>query len=229
MRLRALGSVIRKQTMAGSLGGNLFSGGSSIGLGGFLDDLFGETEDVAGDTTSATTGTPKTTDATVIGGTAGPKAKQSPGALPKFGTCPSDMIDDPLNPQNFCIPNPKKNFTCPSGQIYDYVKQGCVPYQPDLITGAVPQTGVICPYGTKAVGKACVSLVGTSVVAPIAVKPPSPAGPMVPDGINALTGSDIPTWAIVLAGVGVVGIVGTAVYAKKNNGRMPWQKKGGRR
>lgn len=220
--------------MAGLFGGNggtvFGDSGGSVGFGGFLDDLFSETEDVAGDTTGATAGTPKTVNATVITGTPGPAAKHSPGALPKFGTCPSDMIDDPLNPQGFCIPNPKKNFTCPSGQIYDYVKQGCVPYAPDLISGATPQTGVICPYGTKAVGKACVSLVGASVVAPIAASPPTAKDPggITNPNINALSGSGIPTWAIVLGAVGIVAIGGTAVYAKKHNGKMPWSKKGRR-
>ncbi len=220
--------------MAGLFGGNggtvFGNSGGSVGFGGFLDDLFGETEDVAGETTGATAaGTPKTVDATVIDGMADPKAKHSQGALPKFGpTCPSDMINDPLNPQNFCIPNPKVNFTCPAGQIYDYARKptpGCAPYAPDLIQGAVPQTGVICPYGTKAVGNACVSLVGASVVKPLQTTP-GPAtggGGTTNPNINALGGSGVPTWAIALAGVGVVGIVGAAIYAKSKD------KKKGRR
>lgn len=210
--------------MAGNFGGSSLAG-TSLGLGGFLDDLFGDTEDVAGDTTSATAST-TTVDATVIPGTASTPAKQSPGALPKFGTCPADMIDDPLNPQNFCVPSPKKDFTCPRGQIYDYVKQGCVPQSADTMTGATTPTGLACPYGTKLVGNACVSLVGTGV-APIKPSPASTPGATTPTGTNAIAGgSSIPSWVIALGLGGAALLVGTAVYAKTHNGKMPWQKKG---
>lgn len=208
---------------SGDIFGNA-GGGGSISLGGFMDDLFGDNEDVAGDSTSSTTagagGGTVVKDATVIGGTAGPKAKQSPGAIPKFDACTGAFIDDPVNPTQFCIPNPKVNFTCPPKQIYDYVKQGCVPYAPDLIAGATPQTGVICPYGTKAVGQACVSLVGTGV--------PTGGGgggggaqPAVvpgPSAVNALSGGGVEPWMIALGLGGLALMGGLAVYAKKKQG-----------
>lgn len=216
--------------MAGTLSGNVFGGGSSIGLGGFLDDLFGDTEDVAGDTTGATTaGTPQTVDGTIIPGTPGSKAKQSPGALPKFGPCPSDMIDDPLNPKSFCVPKPGVNFACPPGQMYDYARKptpGCAPLNIDPLLGSNgPAVSNGCPYGTKRVGRACVSMVGSGG-ATLGSKTPNPdlsdGGPAPNPIINALGGSGIPTWAIALAGLGVVGIVGAAIYAKskgKQKGR----------
>lgn len=202
------------------------------GFGSVLDDiatLFDAHEDEAGDSSTGGSATSSTTDGTLIGTKASTPAKQSPGALPKFGTCPADMIDDPLNPQNFCVPSPKKDFTCPRGQMYDYVKQGCLPLPttPDTLTGGTAPTGLACPYGTKLVGNACVSLVGTGI-APIKPSPavPPPAS-TVPTGTNALSsGSSIPTWAIALGVGGAVVLVGAAVYAKKNNGKMPWSKKG---
>lgn len=222
--------------MAGLFGGNggtvFGNSGGSVGFGGFLDDLFGETEDVAGETTGATAaGTPKTVDATVIDGTADPKAKHSQGALPKFGpTCPSDMINDPLNPQNFCVPKPGINFACPVGQGYDYARKptpGCAPLVGDTMVGPNGVVvGTMCPYGTKKVGQACVSMVGSGTATGGgggAVAPATGGGGTTNPNINALGGSGVPTWAIPLAGVGVVGIVGAAIYAKSKD------KKKGRR
>lgn len=212
--------------MSGIFGGASSAGSIVGGRGrlasargyGLFDDFFGDEEDVAGDSTTAVTGGTVVKDGTVIDGTTGTPAKHSQGAMPKFGTCLKPYIDDPVNPKNFCILDPKGNYTCPANQIYDPVKQGCVPYKPDLIQGAVPQTGVICPYGTKAVGAACVSLVGGGAATGGGTKLATP-GPLVPDGTNALEGEGgIPTWAMLLGGFGIVAIVGGAVYAKKKSG-----------
>jgi hypothetical protein len=217
--------------MGGSLGGgSVFGGkGGSIGFGGFLDDLFGDTEDVAGEAgnVATTPGATATTDATVIPGTPGKAAAQSPGALPKFGSCPSGMVDDPKNPSAFCIPDPKKNFACPTGQVFDYVKGACAPFTPDYLATS---TGTIapapCPYGTKLVGKTCVSIAGGGAATGGGTKPATtlPTGTSVDPGTNALSGSSVPTWAIVLGGVALVGGLGTAIYAKTHNGKMPWSK-----
>ncbi len=179
-------------------------------------DFFTGDEEVAGGNSTAQ----PVTDGTLITGTAGPAATHSPGAMPKFGSCLKPYIDDPKNPSSFCILDPKINYTCPPNQIYDPVKLGCVPYKPDLIEGAQPQTGVICPYGTKPVGQACVSLVtptpstggGTKTIT-------APPGPTPNPNINALSGSGVPTWAILLGVVGAVGLVGAAVVAKKKAGQ----------
>lgn len=203
----------------------IFSGSGSVGITGghgrvtsrgmgLFDDFFNDISAEAGDTSTVK-------DTPMITGTAGPAATHSPGAMPKFGSCLKPYIDDPKNPSAFCILDPKINYACPPNQIYDPVKLGCVPYKPDLIEGAQPQTGVICPYGTKAVGQACVSLVGGGAATGGGVKPGPGTGPaqIVPDGTNALTGEGgIPTWAYVLGGVGLVAIVGGAIAAKKSAG-----------
>jgi len=205
--------------MSGIFGGQSVFGvqGGSVGYGGFFDDLFDSTEDVAG-----ATGTPAgggTTDATVITGTPGTPAKHSPGAMPKLGGCLKPYIDDPLNPTAFCILDPKGNYTCPANQIYDVYEKKCVPYKPDLITGATPQTGVICPYGTKAVGAACVSLVTPTPGGGGGAKTPVPTPTPGPNpNVNTLGGGTIEPWMIALAAGGLAVIVGGAIYAKKKYG-----------
>ena len=202
--------------MSGIFGGHSVFGaqGGSVGYGGFFDDLFDSTEDVAG-----ATGTPSggsTTDATVITGTASTPAKHSAGAMPKIGSCLKPYIDDPVNPGAFCILDPKGNYTCPANQIYDVVEKKCVPYKPDLIQGAVPQTGVICPYGTKAVGAACVSLVTPGATGGTKTPVPQPTpGPGPSPMINGLGGGTVEPWMIALAAGGLVLLVGGAIYAKK--------------
>ncbi len=228
-----LGTVFRDNVFggAGIASTRARSGASLGGLFDFLDD-----EDVeAGDATGATTaGTPVVKDGTVIPGTAGPAAKQSPGAMPKFGACLKPYIDDPVNPKAFCILDPKGNYTCPPNQIYDPVALKCVPYTPDLIAGAVPQTGVICPYGTKAIGKACVSLATTTPKVGGGgggLTPPSP-DLAISDTKNALGGSTVPTWLLVAAGVAVVGGIGVVAYKRSQAGGKGGGKrgkKGGRR
>jgi len=203
------------------------SGASLGGLFDFLDD-----EEVeAGDVTGATSGgAPAVKDATVIPGTASTPAKHSQGAIPKLGGCLKPYIDDPVNPSSFCILDPKGNYTCPANQIYDPVTLKCVPYTPDLIAGAKAQTGVICPYGTKAVGKACVSLANTTpkVGGGGGLTPPSP-DMAINDTKNALAGSSVPTWLLVAAGVAVVGGIGVVAYKKSQGGGKGGKRKGGRR
>ncbi len=135
-----------------SLNGSVLSGKTTLGtrgVGDWWDDLVGgsDNENTAIDPTESSSG---------------PRLQQSYGALPKFGSCPDGMVDDPVNPSQFCVLSAaakKKEASCNATEFYSPVTLKC---EPKIYNGAL--TGcpsgswqatdgschpVICPTGTE--------------------------------------------------------------------------------
>lgn len=198
---------------AGTLRGTTLGKRNSLGLGDWGDDAW--TWATSGGDSGGDSGGGGDVDLSTGGGVPAPAPPQTPGAMPKNGVCPASWRDDPLNPTQFCILNPKTDVTCPKGQLYDVFYEKCVTPAAgvDMGTGQpIDWSGVNCPVGYSAQNGKCVldgsahvkTGGGTTPVKVVTVTPKGPVAPIEQPWYAGLAGNPL-VWAAALVVVGGLG------------------------